>query len=93
MIELASPSVEMSFEMRFQSLEVKSEDVVCGPTPAATFVRYQGQGLEVWWHTLTPLHKLLFSLQTHFQQTASFATTLSDRLNKQPFRPLHFFIP
>ena len=39
MIELASPSVEMSFEMRFQSLEVESEDVVCGPTPAATFVR------------------------------------------------------
>ena len=91
MIGLASPNIEMFFEMRFQSLEVESEDVVCGPTPTATFVR---SALEpVWWHTFAPLRELLFSLQTHFQQTASFAAILLDRLNKQPFRPSHFFIP
>jgi hypothetical protein len=33
-------------------------------------------------HTFAPLRELLFSLQTHFQQTASFAATLF-RTSKQ----------
>ena len=47
MIELVSPGIEMSFEIRFQSLEVESEDVVYGPTPVATFVRSALPGLGV----------------------------------------------
>ena len=94
MIGLASPGVEMSFEMRFQSLEVESEDVVCGPTPTATFVRSAlepGPGCGG-----TPLHLCVscyFRYKPTSNKIASFAATLLERLNKQPFRPSHFFIP
>ena len=85
MIGLASPSVEMSFEMRFQSLAVESEDVVCGPTPTATFVRsalQPGPGVGSVVAHLCTFGELLFSLPIHFQQTASFGCHTS-RPSKQ----------